>query len=426
MRPMVPALQDALRAADLDAEMRRGRARLQFSSGLEGAYREDTVAWRRKHYRRSALLALVSYNLFLVVDAVVIPDVFMLSVLVHLGVITPLMLLAAGVLSRPLSPRATEVTGALMMLVYFAGVETLFLASGQHFASQYQYLTLFAVMFGNSILKLAFRYAVVVSLIATVFHAFVVLKFTTFGAPEAMMGIMALSATSYITLLAHSIQEGEYRRTWLRRRFAELRTVELSHDNAKLSQLSRIDPLTGVANRRGFDLAVENFFASASRRDAPFCVIMLDVDHFKSYNDTYGHAEGDRCLRMVASVMMDCLNTERDVLGRFGGEEFVAFAPHCHLDDGAMLAEQIRRALLGAAIPHVRQDGGYAVTASLGVAEGRMSGVAALHDVIAHADIALYDAKKGGRNRVEPQPVRRRSIRLVEETPAPKAERTTG
>lgn len=418
MKAMATPLHDALRAADLDVEMRRGRARLQFSAPLEAAYAEDTVAWRRKHYRRSALLALISYNLFLVVDAVVIPDVFLLSVLLHLGVVTPLMLFAASILTRPLSPRATEWIGTLMPLVYILQVEVLFLGSTAYSADQYQYLALFPVMFANSILKLGFRHAAFVALASTGLHAVLVLKFSSLGAPAAVMGIMALCATSYITLLALAIQEGEYRRTWLRRRFAELRTVELSHDNAKLSQLSRIDPLTGAANRRGFDLAVENFFASATRRDAPFCVIMLDVDHFKSYNDTYGHAEGDRCLRTLATVMMECLNPERDVLGRFGGEEFIAFVPHCHLDSGTELAERIRRALVAAAIPHARPDGGSTVTASLGVAEGRMSGVAALHDVIAHADIALYDAKKGGRNRVEPQPVRRRQIRLVEEAPA--------
>lgn len=415
---MAPLLQHALSGADLDAEMRWARARLRFSAPLEAAYAEDTVAWRRKHYRRSALLGLISYNLFLIVDAVVIPDVFLFSVLLHLGVVTPLMFLAATILTRPLSPRATQWIGTLMPLVYLVQVEVLFLSSTSLSADHYQYVALFPVMFGNSILKLGFRHAILVALVSTVLHAVLVLKFSSFSAPAAVMGIMGLCATCYVTLLALAIQEGEYRRTWLRRRIAELRTVELSHDNAKLSRLSRIDPLTGVANRRGFDLAVESFFATAPRRDEPFCVIMLDVDHFKSYNDTYGHAEGDRCLRTLANVMMDCLNTERDVLGRFGGEEFIAFVPLCHLDAGTELAERIRRALLAVAIPHVRAEGGSIVTASLGVAEGRMTGVAAFHDVIAHADIALYEAKKAGRNRVEPQPVRRRQIRLVEDAPA--------
>jgi diguanylate cyclase (GGDEF)-like protein len=151
---------------------------------------------------------------------------------------------------------------------------------------------------------------------------------------------------------------------------------------------------------------------------------MLDVDNFKSFNDTYGHAEGDRCLCIVAGVMMDCLRMENDVVARFGGEEFIAVLPDCPLEEGTLIAERIRRALAAAAVPHVRQGVSHVVTASLGVAQGRMGDMIGLHEAVSRADAALYEAKKAGRNRVEPQPSRRGQIRLVDPAEAQTIGRT--
>lgn len=407
MTRITQELQSALRSADLEKETQEGRRGLLFSRQLETAYRTDTSEWRRKHYRRSALMALLSYNAFLFVDAVVVPDVIRYSMILHLAVVTPLMVLAAVLLSRPVSHHVSEAIGAMMPLVFLSQVELVFLASRSPTVDHYQYLVFFAVMFGNTILRLPFYRAAAVSIIVVITHASIAFAHVDMPWPAAVMGVMGLVATAYITLLSSAIQEGAYRRAWLKRRHVEMQSHDLTRDNDKLSQLSRIDPLTGVKNRRGFDLAVEHLLGAPPGAELPFCLIMVDVDHFKSFNDTYGHGAGDEALCRVAQVLVRSLRRERDVVARFGGEEFIVFLPDVFLEEGIALAERARRALVAEAIPHLRQDGGQVVTASFGVAEGRLSGLAALNDVIAHADVALYEAKKAGRNRVEPRPIRR-------------------
>lgn len=407
-------MHDDLRAAllncDLEAETQRGRNRLAFSPRLEEAYRNDTAEWRRRHYRRSALLALVSYNIFLLIDAVLVPDVIVLSAVLHLLVVTPLMLLAALLLSRPQPHQRSEWIGAAMPLIYLAQVEVVFMASHAEGAMHYQYLTMFAIMFSNAILRLHFLSAVVVSLICIATHTLVAFNSPSLSVPGAVMGAIGLISTAYITLLSLVFHERDYRRAWLRRRDAERHTMDLTRDNANLSRLTRIDPLTGVTNRRGFELAVEQFCSAHADALPPFCIIMMDVDHFKSYNDRYGHGAGDVCLKTVASVAARCLRSTGDILARFGGEEFVVFLPLCHLPEGSQSAERIRRALVGVAIKHQGKPEGAVVTASFGVAEGRLSGMSALQDVISAADAALYDAKHAGRNRVEPPPEKRHRV----------------
>jgi diguanylate cyclase (GGDEF)-like protein len=405
---MLEDLRAALVNCDLDVEARNAGHKLAFSPPLEEAYRNDTAKWRRRHYRRTALLALVSYNAFLLVDAMVVPDVIVLSGVLHLLVVTPLMMLAALLLSQPQPHQRSEWIGSVMPLIYLAQVEIVFLSSRAQSSEHYQYLTFFVIMFSNAILRLQFRSSVLVSFTCIVIHTLIAFKSPNLSVPGAVLGTIGLLATAYVTLLSQLIQEREYRRSWLRRRDVERRAQDLTSDNAKLSRLTRIDPLTGVTNRRGFELAVEQFHSAHADALTPFSIIMIDVDRFKSYNDRYGHGAGDACLKAVADIAVRSLRGTGDILARFGGEEFVVFLPHCRLAEGSRSAERIRRALVSAAMEHQGKHEGLVVTASFGVAEGRLSGMSALHETINAADAALYDAKNAGRNRVEPPPEKKR------------------
>lgn len=423
MKDMTPDLIQALQNVDIEEETRLGRRRLSFRPELEAAFRNNTSARRRFRFRRTALYGLLVYNLFFVADVMFLPETARLALGLHFFVTAWLAIVAAA-MSFPLSPGRAELLAASLPLVIVAQIETVFMVTTSHMADQYQYFVVLVAMFGNAILRLRFRVAAVTSSLVMLTH-FATTSFTTSIEPgAAVMSLINLGGSIYITLISNAVQEAEFRRDWLRRHVSEWRAQELSRDNDKLSQLSRIDPLTGIPNRRGFDLAVERCIADAAQQDRAFCVIMLDVDHFKSYNDTYGHGQGDVCLRAVSRIMSEALRPGQDVVGRFGGEEFIAFVPDCHLAEGAALAERIRRALAAAAIVHERRDGGQVVTASLGVAEGRLSGLVALNDTIAHADIALYEAKKNGRNRVEPAGFNRRRPPL--EPQAPPAVRAAG
>lgn len=184
------------------------------------------------------------------------------------------------------------------------------------------------------------------------------------------------------------------------RREAERANQELKATNEKLLQLSQQDPLTGIANRRHFNDFLRHEWQRALRDHGEMSVVLLDIDHFKAYNDHYGHQAGDLCLRRVASVLGAELNRPGDMLARYGGEEFVVVLPNTPLEGAAHIAETLRQAVEQVAIAHERSPVDSKVTLSMGVA-----GVAASADVnpdmlLRAADRALYKAKRNGRNRV--------------------------
>lgn len=167
------------------------------------------------------------------------------------------------------------------------------------------------------------------------------------------------------------------------------------------------DTLTGIANRRGFDRALEREWARAGREGVPLSLMMADVDHFKAFNDTQGHPAGDACLRAVAQALGTVARRPGDVAARFGGEEFVVLLYACDPVDAMGRAEAARILVEGLAIPHAASPASPHVTLSIGVAGG-MPGRAGMADsaaLVGAADRGLYDAKRAGRNRVGRDPM---------------------
>ena len=182
---------------------------------------------------------------------------------------------------------------------------------------------------------------------------------------------------------------------------ARVRThVKLKRQRDLLRELSSMDGLTGIPNRRRFDEYYETEWLRSKRRQTPLSVIMADIDHFKAYNDTYGHAEGDACLKAVAKALQDALKRPSDLLARYGGEEFVVILPETEAEGARHLAEDMRRGVENMNIPHAESKVTNHLTISLGVGTlvpGAMTPPAAL---VKLADDKLYEAKDSGRNRV--------------------------
>lgn len=185
----------------------------------------------------------------------------------------------------------------------------------------------------------------------------------------------------------------------LERQIAE-RTADLSEANRKLQQLSEIDELTGIANRRKFDIELEMEWRRAIREKQPLALLMLDIDHFKGYNDLYGHQEGDRCLQSVAEVLRTVMQRAGDLVARYGGEEFVAILPGLSAESAAEVAEKIRLAVEQMHMPHPENMPTAVVTISIGVAATTPDQDARPSVLLHQADANLYQAKREGRNRV--------------------------
>jgi len=184
------------------------------------------------------------------------------------------------------------------------------------------------------------------------------------------------------------------------------RELVLAHDalgtlNQTLEKLATLDGLTGLANRRKFDASLSDEFNRATRQATALALIMIDVDHFKQYNDIYGHPAGDACLRTISETIQDLAhNRPNTLVARYGGEELAVLLPDTDLSHALAMAEQIRLAIEQLHIEHSGDPRG-AVTISAGV-ESRVPvrGVNTCEQLVEAADQALYSAKSAGRNRV--------------------------
>lgn len=182
---------------------------------------------------------------------------------------------------------------------------------------------------------------------------------------------------------------------------ARVRThVELKRSRDQLERMSSLDGLTGVANRRRFDETLARELARERAVAEPLSVAMIDIDHFKMYNDHYGHLAGDDCIRAVATALAGSLPKQTDLLARYGGEEFVALLPGVGAAEAARAAEAMRAELGALALPHARSPVAPFVTVSVGVATLRTCCEKAHASLLQQADVCLYRAKEQGRDRV--------------------------
>jgi diguanylate cyclase (GGDEF)-like protein len=182
---------------------------------------------------------------------------------------------------------------------------------------------------------------------------------------------------------------------------AKVRTyVSLKNQRDALTKLATLDGLTGIPNRRSFDNALAREWRRLARTKQSLAVILLDVDHFKLFNDTYGHGAGDECLKSVGRVLAATMKRPADLAARYGGEEFVVLLPETDLTGAHTAAESLRAAIEGLHIAHTASSVTDHVTVSLGVAQVVPTETGTPNALLEAADKQLYAAKKAGRNRV--------------------------
>jgi diguanylate cyclase (GGDEF)-like protein len=175
------------------------------------------------------------------------------------------------------------------------------------------------------------------------------------------------------------------------------RTQALKEANKKLEALSNTDGLTGIANRRYFDRILKQEWNRAKRAKHPISLLLIDVDHFKRFNDDYGHLAGDACLHAFAREMSKVVRRGGELVARYGGEEFVVLLPRATVSDATEIARRMQQAVWSLKIPHAHVSPGM-VTVSVGLATRVPAKRENATSLIHHADQALYEAKSAGRN----------------------------
>ena len=184
--------------------------------------------------------------------------------------------------------------------------------------------------------------------------------------------------------------------------FGAERDDELGHLSNTIQDLfnkANVDPLTGLYNRRFMDSSMERVMGLLSRTDGQLSVLMLDIDFFKKYNDTYGHGPGDKCLQSVAHALSYTVSRVNDIVVRYGGEEFVIILPNTNSDGARKFAERLLKNVRELGIPHEKNDAAAYVTVSIGVTTGKVDHRQDLGMYIKRADEALYKSKENGRDR---------------------------
>ncbi|MGQ0597362.1 diguanylate cyclase domain-containing protein [Aquabacterium sp.] len=380
---------------------------LRFPAALEHQFVNDSAARRLRYFLLSGLLSLFVFNGFLLVDYLMAPDVFWLAVKIRVGLFTPfaiIALLSVWLKRHSMSPQTSTLVGECLVLVSgsFAAACLAYILSNSHATtSQYYHVGLMVViMYGNMVQRLRFWYAVAFSLTVYLIHLGGVMMVPAFNPRLNLPMALLIGATMVFTLMANYALERDERRQYLLSLRRKHLLQDLGEVQQRLQQLSRMDTLTGLFNRRHFQQYLEQTWQRAQYDQAPVAVLMLDVDHFKQYNDRYGHPVGDQCLMQVAQAMQDSLRRPGDLVARYGGEEFIAVLPGADKDTAHQAAERIREAIIKLGIRHEASATAPMVTASIGVVSCRAREGVQEQDLIAAADSALYKAKQAGRNQV--------------------------
>ena len=347
------------------------------------------------------------YNGFVIVDWLMARDVFWLAVQLRVLLFTPAALLSlwifwkpVGSWARPLREEYAEVTVFASALIAAASLAVILSETRSPYAHFYHVGFIVVIMYGNVVQRLRFWNAVLFSVAMLGIHVGGILLADEF--PQRLLApIMSLVvSTTLFTLTANYLMERDERTHYLLTLKERGLVRELSRAHSQLQSLSRSDGLTGLFNRGHFQEYFQQVWDRAQYDHSHVSVLMLDVDHFKKYNDRYGHPSGDECLRQVAQVLASNLRRPGDLVARYGGEEFIAVLPGADGAAAAAAGERVRQAVESLQMRHEASPSASVVTVSVGVASCRADFLLKPSALLTAADEALYGAKRAGRNRV--------------------------
>lgn len=392
--PSPPTSQELPGAEVLPAQ----RWHLGFPAAIEARYEADTGVRRSHDLQLAGLVALAIYDLFLINDWLSRPEVLGLALLWRLGIVSVYGLLVLALIRRGLPPFWREAAMASTTVVAMWGSCMIFhsTTSGSGVYDPFVFSLIFLA--GNIVFQLRFVAALLSSVAGLLVAAGFLFGPTALPDPARPFAMGLLLATAIFTALACFRLERAERQAYL----LVLREVTRSEVAVRAAgtyaALSQTDALTQLANRRAFDLELPQRWSEAARQSQSMAALLIDIDHFKRFNDRFGHPAGDECLRRVAQLMREALR-EDDFIARIGGEEFAVLPRPGSKFPVAELAERLRSQVELAGIGHDGQAGQHVVTISLGLAVTSPAQQLQPAALIAAADSALYTAKHQGRNR---------------------------
>ena len=379
-------LADASSAEQISAQLSRTSRRLRFPDPqLEAGFRRFVEQYSLVHVRLALLVLMALIGLFGLTDLINFPpEMSRYTLALRLCVVVPVLAwtywrthrISADSRLHPslVLAAATSAIGgvALVYLPHSAGLHT-----------PYEGLMLF--MFGiGGFLGLRFAYAA--SLLALMTLLYVTAELVAAMPMDYLVNSsFRIVCTALVGACAAYMNERQARHVYLHR--------------VLLESYAHRDGLTGIANRRAFDAHASRVAQQAERERKPITVMIIDADHFKQYNDTYGHAMGDTCLQQLASAISRSARRPLDLAARYGGEEFALLLYDVGAQESQRLAAKLQARIERLALPHTGSPVVGWVSVSGGIATRSANDTRPLDELLAEADQALYEAKAGGRNR---------------------------
>lgn len=372
---------------------------LGFPAAVEARFEADTGLRRSRELFWTGLVGLLVYDLFLLNDALNRPQVLGLALFCRLGLVSPYGLLMLALIRRGLPPLWRELAMASCLLVAMGGSGLIFRATDATGAGYDAFTFSLFFLVGHIVFRLRAAVALGYAVLGVTLTCVLLLGHATLSVQAVSFALMLVLATAVFTTLAcYRLERAERQAYLLIRRETERSQVALQAAEA-MAALSHTDPLTQLANRRAFDHELPRRWDEAARHDQPMSALLIDIDHFKRFNDRFGHPAGDDCLREVAAVMRANLR-EGDFLARIGGEEFAVLLQGGAPQGAKGFAERLRHSVQQAGIPHAPEAGASTVvTVSVGLAQLQARPHEPHSRLIEAADAALYEAKRQGRNR---------------------------
>ncbi len=378
---------------------------LRFPKGLEERFIRGTDAARQRLVARRSVVGALLYAGMLLADVFLVPDRLQVAIFLRLVIFLPCCLAGIWLLKRLRKPVWRE------WLLGFNGILATVIClvvtipSTSPWASAYLGALALIVVYSESVLRMRFLPAAALCVVICAGQLYGLLTMPHVGVALFIPIMLLLGSVILFSLYGSYTLERAERSAFLLGLRQRVLRAKLRHANERLRQHARLDPLTEVSNRRQFDEFITQAWDHAAAHGQPLSLMMLDVDHFKGYNDRYGHPAGDRCLNAVAQVAAACVRRPGDLFSRYGGEEFAVVLPGKDLPASQDVAERMRAAVQACQLLHEASSCAPVVTVSVGLATCRPSASIQIKDLMAAADAALYQAKAAGRNRVQVQSV---------------------
>ncbi|WP_180901388.1 GGDEF domain-containing protein [Martelella soudanensis] len=390
--------EDQLLDEQIELNLRKRGALLRFTRPLERRFVEEMHHNRHRQLVWAGIIGVLVIAAFALVDVIYREELLGRMTLIRTGVVLVLLSALTVLVMRDLDTRLPGWISVFGVAVSAIGAGLMLTTPGNPIVQFEPYTFLLLAIVGNIALPLRTSQAVVAAVVNFAIAAFFILPLETLHPMEKASPLIFLGATSLLTLLASYRIESIERKVFLLYLREKVYADTLYAKYRSLNEISNTDALTELANRRLFDDFLKQSWTAAAAAEQPVAMLMIDIDHFKGYNDTYGHPAGDECLKRVAAALKASSRSDEDLPARFGGEEFALVLPNGDEDSALALGARIHEAMAALAIPHAASPT-KTLSVSIGIAVERPATTP--HDprnLLIRADRALYAAKRAGRN----------------------------